>query len=131
MAEGDERPPLTKRIVRWVALSSGLLAIGVSAAGGTLLYPYLRDDLRIDGIVRVVALDWRDFGRARADERLRYEFAAQNIGRHTSPADCTLEPDGAERVVRCAWEVEIRLLGEPLPLGFVSEARIGPDGELR
>lgn len=127
----DGRPSLLGRLVRLLGLFLVLLVIGLTAAAGALLYPYLRDDLVIDGIVRVVALDWRDFGRARAEERLRFEFDRQEIGAHASAADCTfLEKDGARTVV-CAWEVEVRVAGRTLTLPFGSRAAVDASGDLR
>lgn len=119
------------RLFRLAAVFAGLLGVGLTAAAIALVYPYVRDDLAIDGIVRSVALDWRDFGRAKADERLRYEFAAQSIGRHTSPADCMLEETPRGREVACRWSVHLRFGSEiHLPLAFSSEARVLPNGDL-
>ncbi|MCB9669333.1 MAG: hypothetical protein H6734_07675 [Alphaproteobacteria bacterium] len=129
--EPAPRRSFVGRLLRWVALFVILLGIGLVSAAAAFLYPYVRDDFRIDGIVRVVALDWRDFGRARADERLRFEFADQHIGRHTSPADCALEAVGEARTVRCAWTVMLKVAGRDVPLAFDSTATIDPHGDLR
>ena len=123
-------PSWVRRLLRMVGIFLVLLTVGVGTAVAALLYPYVRDDLRLDGIVRVVALDWRDFGPAKADERLRFEFDRQAIGPHTSPADCRLREAGEGREVACAWTVEIRAAGRTLPLTFHSRATLDADGEL-
>jgi hypothetical protein len=134
-AAPDASPPAgwrrtVVRVVRLTALFFGLLLLGLGAAAVALVYPYVRDDLRIDGIVRMVALDWRDFGRARAEERLRYEFAAQGVGRHARPDDCRLVDEDDIRRVRCTWAVDIRVGSRALPLGFSSDIQVLPTGDL-
>jgi hypothetical protein len=133
----DATPPAPRwRDRPWVrALGVGLLA-GAAAAvllPVAVIAPYLRDDLRLDRIVRAVALDWRDFGEQRARERLEYELDHQQIGAWVADDDCALaEGDGA-RTVRCAWGVTVSVPFTELvvPLSFASEAVVDRSGDLR
>ena len=120
----------------WVrALGVGLLAGAAAALLVPLgiVAPYLRDDLRLDRIVRAVALDWRDFGEERARERLEFELDQQAIGSWVADGDCALAQRGGDRVVGCAWAVAIPVPFTDLvvPLSFASEAVVDRSGALR
>ncbi len=106
-----------------------VIAVGVAIPVG----PYVLDDLRLDRIVRAVALDWRDFGEDKARSRLQYELDKQQIGMQVGDDDCSLRTVGADKVVECAWTAVIRVpVGEAeVPLSFHSVASISPDGDLR
>jgi hypothetical protein len=106
-----------------------LLAIGVVA----LVFPYVRDDLVLDRVVRAVALDWRDYGEDRARGRLEYELDNRGIGLQVADNDCALKRQEADKVVRCAWsvEVEVPFLPWSVPLAFRSIATLGPTGDIR
>lgn len=121
---------IAARVLRLVVLFVVLLGLGLTAATLALFYPYVRDDLRIDGIVRTVALDWRDFGRSKADERLRFEFASQSIGRHATPADCVLDDADGTKTVRCEWVVTFRVGDTIWPMDFGSAVRVLPNGDV-
>jgi hypothetical protein len=112
-----------------VAAGVGLVAVVLGAA----LFPYLRDDAVMDWMVRAVALDWRDFGRDAAVERLQYELDHQRIGLHVGDDHCALTESGdGTRQVRCAWGAALVVPGTELrwPLSFASHAAISPEGEL-
>ncbi len=120
--------------VRRLALSAALGLVVLAVATAALFGPYLRDDWRLDRIVRVVALDWRDFGRDAAWTRLQHELDRQGVGLQVGDDACAFdEPAPEVRRVRCAWrvEVEIPVTGWRVPLSFASEARVDPDGALR
>lgn len=106
-------------------------ALAVALPAGWL-YPYLRDDRSLDLIVRVVALDWRDFGESRARSRLEYELDHAGIGGWVKDDDCRFEREAEDRIVRCGWGVELPVpwLDVVLPLSFASEARIDSEGDL-
>jgi len=132
-ADISVRKPAILRTVGRI-LTGGFLLVCVALIAGSvaLLYPYLRDDWALDQIVQAVALDWRDFGKEKAVDRLRYEFSNRSIGRHVTESNCTLMLEGKAKVVRCDWGVEVQLPGDHrLPLTFKSEARIGVLGDLR
>jgi hypothetical protein len=120
----------------WLRLALGMVAGGTVAAALALVlvFPYLRDDWVLDGIVKAVALDWRDFGEAKARERLQYELDARDIGTHVrdDACDLTTRADGAKQV-GCAWSVQLAVpgAGRVLPLSFTSVAVVLPDGDLR
>ena len=134
---GDEpavSPDARRGWVRTVSMASFLAVSVPLVVVFALIGPLLRDDRRLDHIVRATALDWRDFGREKAVLRLQYELDHQRIGLQVSDADCGLdEPEPGTRRVRCAWvgEVQVPLIGKSFPLAFESEATIGPDGDLR
>lgn len=120
--------------LRRAALGMGFGSAIAVAAGAIWLYPYYRDDRSLDRIVRVVALDWRDFGEVRARARLEYELDRAGIGMWVRDEDCALSvsPTG-DRVVGCAWTADVALPGTSLtlPLSFASNAAIDARGELR
>ncbi len=113
------------------ALASALLLLAVPTV---LVGPYLRDDLLLDRIVKVVVLDWRDFGESAARQRLQYELDRQGVGMQVQDHHCRLEalPQGELRV-RCAWQARLGVPGvsQRWPLSFSSEARVLPDGQVR
>jgi hypothetical protein len=114
----------------------GLLALVLiaSVAGtGALLYPYVRDDAKLDHMVRAVALDWRDFGFRKAGERMEYELAHQGIASDHVEKDCRFsKEDDGSRVVSCTWGVVINGPGGwKVPVDFESRAELDPSGELR
>lgn len=125
------RPP--RRWLRRVGLVLGLLLLAVVVSVGALVGPYVEDDARLDRVVRVVALDWRDFGESRARERLQYELDHQGIGLQVRDEDCSLSVEAEGSAVRCAWGVLVRVPGveRTFPLAFTSEAVVTPDGALR
>lgn len=119
---------------RWrVALAGGVTAALALLFGAAVPFvPLLRADHALDQAVRAVALDWRDFGEERADERLRLELAQPPVTGRIGRDDCELL-DGDTRVVRCAWRVVFRvpLVERRLHLDFGSEATVTPEGALR
>jgi len=125
--------PGWQRALRLVGLGLAALLGLVSLGIGIYVWPWFRDDRVLDDVVRVVALDWRDFGRTKGLARLQYEFDAQAIGSDVRDQDCDLElrVDGT-RLVYCAWEValEIPQRPEPMVLHFESAAAIDPEGRL-
>lgn len=135
MADEPRTSPDARRgWVRTVSLGTFLFVSVSLVVVFALIGPLLRDDRRLDHIVRAVALDWRDFGRDKAVTRLQYELDHKRIGLQVSDDDCALdEPEPGIRRVRCAWvgEVRVPLLGRTSSLSFESEATIGPDGDLR
>ncbi len=122
--------PWVKRLALGMVTGGLVVAVAVTAVVG----PYLRDDWVLDGIVRAVALDWRDFGPVKARERLQYELDHQGIGTHVRDDSCALTPlrDGA-RAVRCNWRVRISIpiVERSIPMSFSSEAIVAGDGDLR
>jgi hypothetical protein len=102
--------------------------------GGLLVWPYVRDDLVLDRVVQAVALDWRDFGRERAQSRLLYEFDHGEVGMHVRDEDCALSVSEAGlRQVQCDWSVEVEIPGTGMafPLRFRSVAGLDENGGLR
>jgi hypothetical protein len=98
-----------------------------------VLAPFFLDDRRLDGIVRVVALDWRDFGEERARARLEAELDQRGVGSQVRDESCTFATEGSERVVHCDWTVfvEVPILTRTYPLSFTSVARITEGGDLQ
>jgi hypothetical protein len=119
--------------VRRVLFGMGAGALIAMAVPAWFVFPYLRDDRALDRIVRIVALDWRDFGEARARSRLEYELDHARIGLWVRDEDCVLRtsPDGDRRVA-CRWSVAlvVPLVEVVVPLSFESLAAIGPEGDL-
>ena len=116
---------------RWVALAVVVVGAILSAVLFGPLVPYWIDDVRLDGIVRAVALDWRDFGQDAARERLQFELDAQGIDSAVRDDSCTLgESEEGARAVTCEWTVQASALWGPVELSFQSRAFLGPDGDL-
>lgn len=130
MAESETPRPWWKRILGWLALVVGLVVVALGAGALALFYPLLRDDYQLDQAVLAVALDWRDFGEARARERLQRELASRSI-EQPRLEDCVFVQERA-RTVRCTWGVAIALPGgRSLPLAFESRAVVTASGDLR
>jgi hypothetical protein len=133
-SEVPVRRPLWSR--PWVRVLGLGLLVGALAAGAVpvvVLGPYVRDDLRLDAIVKAVALDWRDFGEARAVQRMEYELDHQSIGSWVEDNDCAMSTQGAERTVRCAWGIGIPVPATEwmIPVTFESVATVDPSGDVR
>ncbi len=131
-------PPPAPAGRNWRPVWFTLIGIGAATVLVPLLVatvvvgPYLRDDWRLDHIVRAVALDWRDFGEAKAKERLQFELDRQGVGPQIGDDTCKFtEADGA-RALSCVWQVQIGFPGAKtkIPLSFVSEATVRADGDL-
>jgi hypothetical protein len=105
------------------------LALLVGAA--IPLAPLVRDDWALDAIVRAVALDLRDFGEARARERLRFEIAAQGLQDRLDAETCDLDVGASS--VSCAWGVVLTfpVVERSVPLAFSSAARTTSTGDLQ
>ncbi|MCO4744460.1 MAG: hypothetical protein KC912_06725 [Proteobacteria bacterium] len=115
---------------RWVALATAVVLLIASAALFGPLVPYVVDDVRLDGIVRAVALDWRDFGEDEARERLQYELDAQGIDAAVGDESCALNELDGGREVRCEWTVDAKVIWGVLPLSFHSIATMDAEGDL-
>jgi hypothetical protein len=118
--------------VRRVLFGMGAGALIALVVPAWLVFPYYRDDRALDRIVRVTALDWRDFGEATARSRLEYELDHARIGLWVRDEDCTLSTVGSERHVGCRWSVPLEVpgVGVVVPLGFESVVSIGLEGDL-
>lgn len=117
---------------RWVALAVVVVGTLLSAILFGPMVPYWIDDVRLDGIVRAVALDWRDFGPEAARERLQFELDAQGIDAAVRDESCQLGEDGeGTRAVICDWTVTAGAVWGPVELSFQSRAFLSPDGDLR
>jgi hypothetical protein len=128
VVEPAPRRPWVRRVL--LGMLAGVVVVAVVPL--VVAYPYLRDDYVLEGVVRAVALDWRDFGRDKAQARLEYELDHRGIGMWVGDDDCVLlEEDGVRRVT-CAWRAEVRVpLAEAiLPLAFRSSAGIDGTGAL-
>ena len=110
-----------------------MTAIAVLLGAALPLAPLLAADYALDGIVRAVALDVRDFGVDKGRERLSYELAAQGLEGRVGPEQCRVEQQSDGIEVACAWEVvlEVPLVERRVPLPFRSEARVSSSGDLR
>ncbi|MBN2799629.1 MAG: hypothetical protein JXX28_10825 [Deltaproteobacteria bacterium] len=116
-----------RRALRW--LGGGALAALASALVVVLAWlvitfgPYLLDDLRLDQVVEVVAIEWRDFGRERGVERLQYELDHTGIDEaHVADHHCALAEEQGRRTVDCQWSATevIPLIDRPIVLHFQS-----------
>jgi hypothetical protein len=127
---------MKRTLARWLArlaVVGVVLAATPVIAAGAAISPYVRDDLALDRIVRAVALDWRDFGRSRAETRLQYELDHQEIGLQVRDQNCTLTEDQGSRIVECSWMAALAVPGmeAPVALPFDSRAVIAADGDLQ
>lgn len=116
--------------------TAGVAALAVFIVLGApagLFGPHWLRDRALDRIVVAVALDWRDFGLQTAEERLLYELDRAALSVYVGPDGCSLNNDNDNRIVICAWEVEVRvpLTKWTVPVSFSSGARIDADGTLQ
>ncbi len=129
------RRPWLGTLRRWTGRALVALAIVVLTpivASAALVSPFLADDVRLDRVVRAVALDWRDFGEEQARSRLEFELDHQGIGLQVGDDDCTLIEEEGWRRVDCTWVTEMAVPGraDPVLLPFASRAAISPEGDL-
>lgn len=118
-----------RRVLRGLAIAFlGALGTVLTAVFGwvvVVLGPYLLDDYRLDGVVRVAAADWRDFGREGAIERLQFELDRSGIDEaHVGDHHCAFDEVESLKVVQCVWTATVRIPGtdRTLPLRFESRA---------
>ncbi len=109
-----------------------LVLVGWATWPALQLLGYVLDDLALDDVAVAIALDWRDFGEAAAQERLSFELDRLGVSDRLPSDACALRAEaGGARAVRCAWTVGLALPGlRPVPLSFGSEARVTAAGEL-
>lgn len=114
----------------WIV--GAVLVLGALAAGAGWAGPSVADQVKLDWIVRAVALDWRDFGHERGYERLQYELDRRAVSLHISEEQCALRPlPEGHREVRCDWQAVLPLpFFEPLVFARSARAVVDPDGRL-
>ena len=86
----------------------------------------------MDGEVLAVVMDWRDFGRNKAESRLEWIIRSRDLEGALSVEDCVLkEGDEGGRSVTCAWtfDVNVPLYGV-VPLNLESSAMVDALGEI-
>ena len=119
---------------RWSYAGLGL--VGFTLVAGLILYPLfrpIRDDWVLDGELMAVALDWRDFGEDKAEQRLEWLLSHRHLQQSVNKEDCEFSRDEqTKKVVSCRWETEVvwPIVGWTLPMEFQSQAAIDPQGEL-
>jgi hypothetical protein len=128
----DLERPRRRPLLRLLG-SLAVTAVLLLAVPTWILGPYFLDDRRLDAIVRVVALDWRDFGEERARARLEAELDERGVGSQVRDESCTFTTEEGDRVVHCGWtvSVEVPFATRTFPLSFTSTARITDGGDLR
>ena len=116
------------RVLLFVSLGCVVLVLG---SAFVLLFPVVQDDVRLDRIAAAVALDWRDFGKDKALNRLQYELDSQGID-YLGDEDCSLFEEDGSKVVHCEWGVPLGVPGfrDAFDLSFVSDARVLSNGDL-
>lgn len=126
-------PPRARGWLRRLGIGMAIGAAAAIALPLAVVAPFVRDDWKLDRIVKVVALDWRDFGEQKARERLEYELDHQRIGMNVADDDCDLHAEGDARRVACEWGVVLPIPWTEwsVPLSFSSSAELAPDGALR
>lgn len=110
--------------LRWRHLRTGLV-IGLLCGAGVLMawvFPLYWHHRLADKIVRVVVLDWRDFGLDTAEQRLSFELARTGLTKVLQSEDCTFFKSERGWTVECAWVAQISLpwTDVRVPLQFVS-----------
>ena len=130
----DALPPRSRRsvILRQVGLGALVTAVALVVGAAIPFGALVRDDYVLDHVVRAVALDVRDFGVDKGQERLRFELAAQGLEDHVRPEDCSIEQGEGGIDVRCAWEVvlDVAVVRRRVPIRFASVAHVTPSGDL-
>jgi hypothetical protein len=120
--------------LRTTLLVVGAFAAALLLAPLLLISPYLLDDWRLDRLVVATALDWRDFGREKAETRLAYELDREHIGMQVTDESCELtQTEEGTRMVGCAWDVDVEVPFSQwtIPLSFSSQARVLAEGTLQ
>lgn len=72
-----------------------------------VITPHYWIKYKMDEIVQVSLLEWRDRSQAKAQERLLHELDKQEIPTYIIPKDCNIYEEKGERHVRCEWAVNV------------------------
>ncbi len=116
-----------RRLARGVAWFLAASASSFVVALAVLVWPAVRLQMTLDKVVRTVALDWRDFGRERAEERLAVEFGRIGVdGRR-----CSFVEEDAVRSVVCGLDIPVALGSWVVNLPVGATAALGPGGEIQ
>ena len=120
-----------RKSVKWGLVGAGLSCLVISVLFSAPFYPPFRKGWVMDDVVAVVALDWRDFGRLKAEERLLFELEQRDLP-GTMESYCQLKEESRSRIVQCAWQelVVLPVVSSVVPLSFDSIAIVKPEGEL-
>jgi hypothetical protein len=127
---------MQRRFSYWIqrlAIALALALVLVVTTTAIVIGPWVRDHLRLDWVVRAVALDWRDHGLEPAKERLQYELDHQGIGRWVADQNCQFIEPSEQRTVVCNWTgyLHVPIVERIIPLKFQSKASIDASGDIQ
>ena len=118
---------------KWII--GGGLTVSVLTLAILLLWPFagpLRADWTLDGDLMAVVMDWRDFGRNKAETRLGWVLRQRGLERYLTTDACVFNgTDQGVKSITCAWftTVDVPLYG-PVDLHLQSYARVDESGEV-
>jgi hypothetical protein len=134
MTDPDAPVPVSRwRLgLRQALLGAVVMAVALCIGLAIPLAPLWIDDWKLDGVVRAVALDVRDFGEEKGWDRLRFELAAQGLEARLPEEQCSVGVADGAVTVACAWEVviDVPVVQRRIPLRFRSVGFVDAGGDL-
>ncbi len=121
-----------RRVLLGTLAAVGLVAVGWAAGPAWAVGGHVRDRWAIVAVAVAAALDWRDFGRDRALQRLQFGLDRARVA-VVRDEDCELVASTGIREVRCAWSVAVHVpfVDRPWVIDFSARAAIDRQGALR
>lgn len=107
-----------------------LLVLIVGGVFATHVGPHYWVKYKMDEVVQVTVLEWRDFqSMRRAQDRLPRELEKYEIPSYIILNDCTIFEEKGEKHVKCDWSIDVRfpLVEYKHHLDFVSHKFIDAD----
>ena len=109
-----------------------LLMAVVGSAWGWVIGPHHWHKYKMDEVVTVSLLEWRDKSQKKGEERLVRELDKREIPTYILPSDCRFYVERDEKHLSCFWALSVSfpLVGMPQHLEFRSHKYLTGDLQL-
>lgn len=111
-----------------------LLALVVLVAGTWVwsIGPHHWTKYKMDGVVQVSLLEWRDKSQRKGEERFARELDKRGLPTYILPSDCEFYEERDEKHVSCFWAIDVSfpLLDTPQHMEFWSHKYLTTDRQL-
>lgn len=88
-----------------------ILMLGAFAAGAYAIWAFIPPywtSKKMEEVVTVSILEWRDRNQMRAESQLAHELDKREIPMYIMPEDCEFWEEGREKHVSCYWAVDVK-----------------------
>ena len=109
-----------------------LVAVALAYAAWAFL-PHYWVERKMDEVVTVVLLDWRDKSLRRAQEGLPIEMDKREIPDYLLAEDCEFWEQGGEKHLECYWAIDVKypLVDKRTTLEFYNHKYLDKNDALR